>query len=454
MVPRLCEYVKIAFRDCVRLQGVTAVPVEQNRSQLMLPPGVHRSSRSGITKRHVPKPHVIEKDLTFTSTLEPAFPKKQSVAVKPSSPQEENESNQYFKGSFDLVNETYHSNYGNSSSDDFKSEALKLENMISNAFAKSTLKQHYQDSSIMALMSSPFRAHFILRFSNGIQESKLSHNTVAQEMIQGYQEVPGNKVLMDVESLQVEDYSGFCLLKPSSPFLHNGASDGQSNYQGNQDNNQNDNNLGDKEGFPWHITVLKDGEPACAGSMITEKWVLSTSSCVISSEVSSYSIQLGTGKEKHDPEDELYSVAKIVSHSLEDLVLIQLAKSAPITPSVHPVCLPDLSRVAPAGTECQALGSKKVGDVDVLQWMVTSPSGCLLSSSSTSVCAQMSHFKYNVQMTPGGSFVCPGETKQLYLEGIIPSSTESQSSSMKKDQTAIFTRVAPFVLWIKSQVLP
>uniref|UniRef100_A0ACB8EDK8 Uncharacterized protein n=1 Tax=Sphaerodactylus townsendi TaxID=933632 RepID=A0ACB8EDK8_9SAUR len=293
--------------------------------------------------------------------------------------------------------------------------------------------------------------------SNGTQPSKLSPNTVAQEMIQGYQKAPNTGVLMDEGSLQVEDYSGLCLLKPSSLVLLNGVSDNLKNYQGGQNGSWDNSHLGTKESFPWHITVLKDGDPVCQGSMVTEKWVLSIASCVTSSNVSSYSIQFG-GAEKRARRGDGYSVAEIIPHgskSQEDLVLIRLARSAPISPFVHPICLPDLTRVAPAGTRCQSLGSKENGDSDILQWTVTSASGCLLhSSSSTSVCAQMNDLTKKTQMTAGGPFVCPGENEQLYLEGVVPSATENQNKPMNTQQPAIFARVAPLVPWIKSQVLP
>ncbi|KAL8198789.1 UNVERIFIED_CONTAM: hypothetical protein K2H54_024079 [Gekko kuhli] len=61
----------------------------------------------------------------------------------------------------------------------------------------------------MALKPSPFRAHFIVRMSNGIQASRLSPKTVAQEMIQGYRKASDHGVLMDEESFQVEGSSAF-----------------------------------------------------------------------------------------------------------------------------------------------------------------------------------------------------------------------------------------------------
>ncbi|KAL8198788.1 UNVERIFIED_CONTAM: hypothetical protein K2H54_024062 [Gekko kuhli] len=100
------------------------------------------------------------------------------------------------------------------------------------------------------------------------------------------------------------------------------------------------------------------------------------------------------------------------------------------------------------------MGSKKNGDPDILEWTVISPSGCGLSSSPTSLCAETDDLKKNIQMTAGGSFVCPGEKKQLYLEGIIPATMENHDKSKLKEQSATFTRVAPMVPWIDSQVHP
>ncbi|XP_077168671.1 prostasin-like [Paroedura picta] len=279
--------------------------------------------------------------------------------------------------------------------------------------------------------------------SNGAQASQLSPDTMAQEMIEGYQKSPGHEVLLDEESLQVEVYNGLCLLKPSSPQLPNWASDS--------------NRKGDKKGFPWHVTVLKDGDPACTGSLVTEKWVLSTSNCVASGNDSSvYSVQLGA-MDKHADGSERYPIAKIIRSSStvqDNLVLIQLARPPPITPLVHPICLPDWTQVAPVGTKCNSLGSKKNDKPNVMEWTVTSSLGCNLPSSPTSLCAQTEDLKKDTQMTAGGSFVCPGENEQLYLEGIIPSTIKSKEKSQLKQQLVVFTRVAPRVQWIESQVRP
>lgn len=71
-------------------------------------------------------------DVTPVSLWQKTLPLNVTRSQEPFSGQSgENEKMQYFKGSFSLVNETYHPQYSDSMSDDFRGEALKLENMVS-----------------------------------------------------------------------------------------------------------------------------------------------------------------------------------------------------------------------------------------------------------------------------------------------------------------------------------
>lgn len=71
-------------------------------------------------------------DETTISPWQTTLPLKVTHSQKPLSGHAgENETIQYFKGSFNLVNEIYHAKYSDSTSDEFRNEALKLENMVS-----------------------------------------------------------------------------------------------------------------------------------------------------------------------------------------------------------------------------------------------------------------------------------------------------------------------------------
>ncbi|KAJ6655681.1 hypothetical protein lerEdw1_004734, partial [Lerista edwardsae] len=299
----------------------------------------------------------------------------------------------------------------------------------------------------------PFRAYFVLRFSNGTQEPILNPANMTQEMIRGYQEMqdkPG--ALVDTKSLQVEDFWRFCLVKPPQLSLLASVSKDQSK-PGTQNGNR-------QAAWAWLATVLKDGHPVCEGSRIAERWVLSTRSCVAPSNFSEYSVRLGSQMPASSL-DGLYSVSKLIlrsSDAQEDIALIQLAKPVPITPSLYPICLPDRLHIAPPGTNCLALTSAGRGAVEqnVLQWTVTSLTSCLPASASALTCAETSDLKGNYQMTAGGSFACLGENDQLYLEGIVPFSAGHPSNSYGKSnmQSAVFLQVAPLVPWIESQLHP
>nr|XP_034995400.1 serine proteinase stubble-like isoform X3 [Zootoca vivipara] len=337
--------------------------------------------------------------------------------------------------------------YGVSTLESSSSEATKLEYMINNTFAKGALNLQYRRSSTLELKTSEPPS-----FRRGTQASKLSPN-VTQEMKRETHNETG--VLVDAENIHIEDYSGFCLLKPSLLSV-NGVGD-NADTQKDHKSNWGGKDLQKKGKWPWAATVLKGGEPICAGSLIAENWVLSARSCVESGNISLYSVKLASAEQASS--DELYPVAKITSRSSgaqDDVALVQLAKLAPVTSTTRPICLPDPLHVVPPGTGCWAIGSKERGaaDPDILQWTMTSMDSCIPTSSLVSTCAQPSNLEKNPQLSKGGLFVCPGEDGQLYLEGIFTSSVESQSKGKEISQSATFVRVAPLVPWISSQLLP
>ncbi|CAI5795043.1 serine protease 33-like [Podarcis lilfordi] len=256
-------------------------------------------------------------------------------------------------------------------------------------------------------------------------------------------------VLVDAENVHIEDSRGFCLLKPSLMSV-NGMGD-NAGTQKDHKSNWGGKDLQKNGKWPWAATVLKGGDPICAGSLIAENWVLSARSCVESGNISLYSVKLTSS-------DELYPVAKITPRSSgaqDDVALVQLAKLAPITSTTRPICLPDPLHVVSPGTGCWAIGSKERGaHPDILQWTVTLLDSCVPTSSLASTCAQPFSLKKDLQLSTGGLFVCPGEDGQLYLEGIFTSSVESQSKGKEISQSATFVRVAPLVPWISSQLLP
>ncbi|XP_033028465.1 serine proteinase stubble-like [Lacerta agilis] len=347
--------------------------------------------------------------------------------------------------------------YGVSTLESSSSEATKLEYTINNTFAKGVLNLQYRRSSTLELKAGPkSRTSEPPSFRRGTQSLKLSPNNVTQEMKRGYRETHNETgVQVDAENIHIEDYSGFCLSKPSLLSV-NGVGD-NAGTQKDHKSNWGGKDLQNNGKWPWAATVLKGGEPICAGSLIAENWVLSARSCVESGNISLYSVKLASAEQISS--DELYPVAKITSRSSgaqDDVALVQLAKLAPITSTTRPICLPDPLHVVPPGTGCWAIGSKERGAAhpDILQWTMTSLDSCVPTSSLVSTCAQPSNLKKEAQLSTGGLFVCPGEDGQLYLEGIFTSSVESQSKGKEISQSATFVRVAPLVPWISSQLLP
>ncbi|XP_072834343.2 uncharacterized protein LOC110085150 [Pogona vitticeps] len=436
--------------------AINRSPLSHAASAMSLSPPAQLSPHTRLPMGRPSLPEALARSTSWTPTSSLGFISSQRPfsTLEVADPTGGNDTRQYFQGSFRLLSEAYSSSYSDPTSDGFRRLASKLEKVINDVFVKSALKKQYRESTVLAFEPEPMRAKFLLGFHDSPRAPKLPPSTVAQEMKRGYHEVR-DAVLIEEDSIHVEDYNGICLIKPASslPIL-TGVSHDQK-HQKNPPGLGHGKNIQKHHEWPWVTTVLKDGHPICAGCLIAANWVLSAKSCVALDNLSLYTLKLGLS-EKHTPPNELYTVARIIPHS-SDIVLIQLAKSVPITSSAHPVCLPDPSRVTRPGTECWTLGSKgNHHSSKVLQWTVSSLTDCILTPSLALTCAKMSDHKKNLELTAGGPFVCSGEKGQIYLEGIVPLSAASQSKPKKKNehQPTAFIQMAPLVPWIKSQLFP
>ncbi|XP_067393897.1 prostasin-like [Emydura macquarii macquarii] len=212
--------------------------------------------------------------------------------------------------------------------------------------------------------------------------------------------------------------------------------------------------------WPWQATVRENGDPMCAGSLISAGWVLCLASCVTTSNPAVYSVQLGTqaGSGSSSPDGQRL-VARIIRHpayahspSTHDIALIQLAEPVPFTSSIQPICLPEPLHLVPSGTTCWTAGSEPTGSAapQALEWTVASAASCSHLIKDLATCAQYSlSIKPAHQMVAGGAFVCPGKNGLLYIEGIIPCMIKNQTTH----PYATFTMVAPFVPWMQSYLL-
>ncbi|XP_012667978.1 kallikrein-15 isoform X3 [Otolemur garnettii] len=95
---------------------------------------------------------------------------------------------------------------------------------------------------------------------------------------------------------------------------------------------------------PWQVALYERGRFNCGASLISPHWVLSAAHCW----TGSMRVRLGEHNlRKRDGPEQVRAVSRVIPHPQyevrshrHDIMLLQLAQPASLTPQVHPVALP------------------------------------------------------------------------------------------------------------------
>ncbi|XP_060028563.1 brain-specific serine protease 4 isoform X2 [Erinaceus europaeus] len=124
--------------------------------------------------------------------------------------------------------------------------------------------------------------------------------------------------------------------------------------------------------WPWVVSIRKNGTHHCAGSLLTNRWVVTAAHCFKGlDQPAQFSVLLGAWQLGNPgPRSQEVGVAWVHPHpvyswrdaSPADIALVRLAHPILFSERVLPICLPDASVRFPPGTECWIAGWGSVSD--------------------------------------------------------------------------------------------
>ncbi|XP_057631214.1 brain-specific serine protease 4 isoform X1 [Chionomys nivalis] len=125
--------------------------------------------------------------------------------------------------------------------------------------------------------------------------------------------------------------------------------------------------------WPWIVSILKNGSHHCAGSLLTNRWVVTAAHCFKSSvdKPSLFSVLLGAWQlENPGPRSQRVGIAWVLPHpryswkegTRADIALVRLEHSIQFSERILPICLPDSSVQLPPNTDCWIAGWGSIRD--------------------------------------------------------------------------------------------
>ncbi|XP_041634564.1 transmembrane protease serine 9-like [Cheilinus undulatus] len=143
--------------------------------------------------------------------------------------------------------------------------------------------------------------------------------------------------------------------------------------------------------WPWMVSLQKNGIHVCGGTLVAEKFVLSSASCFPSSPIpSEWTVILGRLKQNgSNPFEVMLHVTNITLSSFtgENVAVLELSSKPTLSNYIQPICLDD-GRTFAEGSTCWVAGwsPEQGGEEQVLQELQTSIVNCGDASSSDAIC--------------------------------------------------------------------
>lgn len=125
--------------------------------------------------------------------------------------------------------------------------------------------------------------------------------------------------------------------------------------------------------WPWIVSIRKNGTHHCAGSLLTNHWVVTAAHCFKGDldQLDLFSVLLGAWQlESPGPRAQQVGIAWVLPHprytwkeaSRADIALVRLGRTIQFSERVLPICLPDSSVQLPANTSCWIAGWGTIRD--------------------------------------------------------------------------------------------
>ncbi|RXM99788.1 Acetylcholine receptor subunit gamma [Acipenser ruthenus] len=219
-------------------------------------------------------------------------------------------------------------------------------------------------------------------------------------------------------------------------------------------------------GWPWLVSLQLDGGMMCGGVLVDRSWVLTAAHCFIGSRnENSWSVVVGEyDLTQTDPEEQVLQVNRILTHPKfnqksfnNDIALVELTSSVPVSRHVAPVCLPSAGGEPAVGTACYVAGWGSLYEDVVMEAKVPVLSQGTCKSAlgkelltSTMFCAgYLSGGIDSCQGDSGGPLMCQDPQTGLFqLYGI----TSWGNGCGERGKPGVYTRFTAFSDWVSTEI--
>ncbi|KAL1278409.1 hypothetical protein QQF64_025082 [Cirrhinus molitorella] len=204
--------------------------------------------------------------------------------------------------------------------------------------------------------------------------------------------------------------------------------------------------------WPWVASLQFNGSHVCGGTLIAERFVMSSASCFTrSSNASDWTVILGRlNQNSSNPNEVSIKVANLTfSNSTgNNVVVLQLAVAPNLTNFIQPICVDMGENTFSTNTQCWAVGwgSGAGGVNQTLQEYQTSVVSCGNSSANNSICTSSMNLQEGDQ---GGPLMCKLGQSWIHAavltiqnSSIQTSISNSSSSNTSSSNTTISSRAA------------
>ncbi|KAK2820323.1 hypothetical protein Q5P01_023282 [Channa striata] len=202
--------------------------------------------------------------------------------------------------------------------------------------------------------------------------------------------------------------------------------------------------------WPWMVSLHKNGNRTCGGTLISENFVLTAAQCISDLSPNALEWRVFLGRERVNGSEESLGVVNIAVSKMTgfNIALLQLAKPVNYTDDIQPVCVDvDAARSIPIGSECWVVGWGSTGADDAssgFRDLVTQVANCGKGSDVENICTNAIPLQ---QGDEGGPLLCKLQSSWFQVATVSVSDEKSALGDVQ-----VFVRTSRFRSFIKETV--